>query len=310
MNDRHEPTPEFLSHLEWQTRTTLSRRERFGRPSRPTAGRRLRLLAVVALSVLCGAAGVKATGEVRDARTRDYFLRQADLRVELAAMQLRLLDERAHEVGVRFADGVVDEETLLTARHEVEMARLELRHLQLDREEIAARGREPLQSLSAPLVGGRDFVSERLAVEIARTEGVIRLIEDRTARRRALVERGLLRADEVRAESLDGIAARGQLEMIRSRLELRRRFLTGDLAAAEVERLAIIDDSRRELEILAPALDLARQRLARSAELREQGLIPADEVRHAELELMHLEFEHRRARMALDHLQRETGPRH
>ena len=32
MNDVHDPSPEFLQHLEWQTRTELRRKERFAPP--------------------------------------------------------------------------------------------------------------------------------------------------------------------------------------------------------------------------------------------------------------------------------------
>jgi hypothetical protein len=73
----------------------------------------------------------------------------------------------------------------------VNEAEAELRSIGLDLEEIRATGREPMHSLTAPLVSGRDFVAERWRVEMTAPIAALALEKTRAAAARGRVEIGI-----------------------------------------------------------------------------------------------------------------------
>jgi len=301
MMNIHEPASKFVSHLEWQVRTTLSRHDRFSQPASRPAGRPMKLVALIVISAFLGAAGVTATGMVQESKTRDYFLSRIDMQIQLAEVQLASLRARVAKVTQQYENGLVGESVSNTTKHGLRVAELGYVRLQLDREEIVLTGQEPLQSLSAPLVNGRDFVTERLNLELSVAEDDARLAESISDRERNLGEQGLLTALEERQQALVTIPRMQHLNILRAHHSLRQRFLSGELTAEQVEREAMATEAQLQFEHQKLSVETAREHLERSSELYEQGMIQEVELRRAQFELQKQEIELQNLLTSIEH---------
>ena len=88
------------------------------------------------------------------------------MHLELARQRIQLAVEELARVEVRVGIGTApplarEQPRLFVAESEVQVRRMEL-----ELEEINLSGRESRDDVSAPLVSGRDFVSERLGLEM------------------------------------------------------------------------------------------------------------------------------------------------
>jgi len=308
MTDSHEPSGQFVSHLEWQLRTAMSRRDRFSRPTSPLGSRALRLAALILISAFLGGAGVTGSKMVEDSRARDYFLSRIDLQLELAEAQQELMRGRADQVAEQYENLLVGQDALAVARQSLKAAETEYARLTLDREEIVLRGQEPLQSLSAPLVNGRDFVTARLDLQISLVEDQVRLTTARAARAAALVEEGLVNAREAQQHALALESQKQYLEMLLHHRSLRERFLREELSVAEVERAAMATEASCQLEYQSLSIEAARQHLERVRELHQHGMIHEAELRAAELGLLEHELELQRLQLRVTQLEPAREP--
>ena len=115
MTDIHEPTPEFVNRLEWQVRSTLSRRDRFSQPTRRPAQQIVKMAALILVSVFLGAAGVATADQVQESRNRTMLLQQIDLEMELAGVRLQYLRTRVAEIRQLHDTGQAHEEIVVHA---------------------------------------------------------------------------------------------------------------------------------------------------------------------------------------------------
>ena len=99
---------------------------------------------------------------------------------------------------------------------------------QLDLEETQITGREPDNALAAPTCRGRDFVTERLDLELSRHLGRVPLLEKQAARP-GLTEQERLAINQ----ELDAVHA--AVRRIDDRLALRQDYLSGARTARQVE---------------------------------------------------------------------------
>jgi len=302
MNDRHDPDPAFLAHLERETRFALRRaREGASGAKRSQLLQRLRSAALMVLSLGLGASVVVAAQQLEDSRWVEQRLARNRIMGELA--EQKLAGARAHQelVAQRVAAGLQSDTAARdAARRKSGLARV-ARLLTLEREELELGGRPPegLEDvpLTAALVRGRDFVSERLR-----------------ASREALVERrSSLASDLARVDQMvqAGIAPTSELEQARAvigsedralaaldrRLALRADFLLGRIGAAECERAALTLDAEAEVKELEADVALARRALERADKLHTVGVAPAPEAER--LALAEVEAELALAQLAL-----------
>ncbi len=307
MTETHEPTPEFVSRLEWQVRSTLSRRDRFSMPTRRPTQQVVKMAALILISVFCGAPGVATADQVQESRARAILLQQIDLETQLTGAQLQLVRTRLEEVEGLFENDLVNEETVNATKNEVRMVELRYARFQLDREEISLTGREPQQNISAPLVGNRDFVTERFDLDLAEATGILTLAETKSATLHRQVEKGLLSATSTTLRLWDVQVRQAQQRVHYRNIlqDLRARFLEGELTAEEAEYRARFAEAESSLNNLS--LEVARENLSRAEELFEQGAIRESEVYEARLELLQRELRMQQVMLRIEQLRSGGG---
>ena len=302
MPDRNEPSTQFVDRLEWQLASEFRRRDRL----KPARGRIAVPRGVVALSLaagvlLLGVAATKAADLIKDSWRKKIEVARLETEVKIKTAFLELKKERADEANKRFSLGLVAEDEALTAKLGVERSASDLERSVLDLEEVNVSGETPNDELYAPLIGGRDFVSERLEIE----KKVLKLDLDL---RRARTERALRQRIAVGVlpkSALDEFLASlaGQeaaIEEIESRLTLRRRFLAGEISAGELEIQARMSAAEKDLKEARSSIDMLRTRLEDLRAKEAAGLITSDEVKGAQLGL---DFAQSKADLALEQIE-------
>jgi multidrug resistance efflux pump len=291
MTYNHEPAPDFVSHLEWQLRTALRREDRFSAPMVHHQGGKMKAVALIMVSALLGAGGVVANDEWQEARDREILIAEVTSNIELATLELDVLMERMEEMTRRFRVGVIDEETLRAAGVALREAEVGLATLQLDLEEIRVSGMPPRNEVSAPLVGGRDFVTERLALQQSTAEVGRDLAHARWVRLQDLVTAGAINSRELDQEIVALQEAESHLERVHVKIDLRRRFLKEGMGPEAAERELGLLETQLQMDLARTAMDEAIARYTRMETLVGQGMARDDELTEARIKLVQLEIE-------------------
>ena len=307
----HLPDPSFVSELEERLLAEHRRLDRLGdiEPRRPGNDRWFRALTYTLAGVLLGVASVTTAQLVDEAEVLVSLRQQAEINVRLATERLalarRLLEERMEE----WAAGVIalSDSALLPLRTEPIEAEFRLALARLDVEEIEAAGGSVRLEISAPRVGGRDFVSERLGLELdsiaARRETLDPVLEYMTARVNAGVALPLgLLPLEMERTRLATNAVR-----VRESLVLRQQFLGGEVSAAEAEiRNRLLLATARQ-QIATMALESQRQNNRLTRVRTDAGTAPAGELDASNRELMQAEIEAQMAQFDFETITRELA---
>lgn len=296
--DPHEPAPEFTAHLEWQVQTALRRETRLASPVR-SGVRRLQAAAMIAAAVIVGAAGGVASGEIQDARQRESLIQSARTAEALLSMRYELAKADYEAARRRFEVGVAGRESLVAAEQQMRTMEAAIRRLQMDVEEIAATSGPPRNSLDAPLVGKRDFVRVRLMLDLEAAEQTLAAAERSLAEARTRVALGVA-SDSARLQSeADFAHAQEQMQLLRSRLELRDRYLRGELPASDLalaqrrtELTLAHERAGREIALERERLELLRKQVA-------VGLAHQLEVMRTEVAVLERELELQKIRAEL-----------
>lgn len=282
MNTIHRPDPDFVDNLERELRSTVRRQGRFHNgPSAPAVGIRNRrwTTGLVALAAMCvGSAATFAVTYRLRGPMADLIIARSEAHLEFANARLEMMLEQVQETESRAEAG------LLTPL-DVEPMRLELAHVEadaaaraLDVEEARITGRDPDNSLSAPILRGRDFVTERLKLQRTVLLQRAELIDKHASR-------SGLDVDESSAIAREQEAARAALSVVEERLALRRDYLSGTRTARQVElaQMRFSIDTQRELA--AQRVNEAQRQVDRVHALFEDGLASRADVREVEMEL-------------------------
>ncbi len=302
MPDRFEPDTKFVDRLEWQLASEFRRKDRL----KPAPGRIALPRSVVALGLaagvlLLGVAATKAADLIKDSWRKRIEVARLETEVKIKTAFLELKKEKADEAEKRFSLGLVSEDEALTAKLGAERSASDLEKSLLDLEEVKASGDVPRDELYAPLIGGRDFVSERLEVEkkILKSDLDLRRARiEQTLRKRidlGVVPKSAL--DEFQS-SLAGQEA--TVEEIEKRLTLRRRFLAGEISAGELEIQARMSAAEKDLKEARSSIDMIRTRLEDLRAKEAAGLVTNEEVKGAQLGL---DFAQAKADLALQEIE-------
>jgi len=281
MNTTHRPDPEFVGNLEHELRSTIRRQERFhnGASVRASVIRRHRwTTGLVALAAMCiGSAGTAAVTHQVRLHTADLIIARSEAHLEFANARRDFFLEKMQRTESLDANGLI-------STGEVESMRLELAQVEavaaaraLDVEESQITGREPDDSLSAPLLWGRDFVTERLEL-----------------RRAVLLQRVALFDEQASRHGLDGSesskmaakqeAAQTALSIVEERLALRQGFLSGARTARQVEFAHMQLSVKPQQEMASRRMNEMQQKMDRYNTLDENGLVSRSEVQAVEME--------------------------
>jgi outer membrane protein TolC len=309
----HEPREEFVDELESRLRAELRRLTlapvtqtwSWMPQSRWAAG--LALSAVMVVSMALGGGVVAATYEARLGEQRDVLLATFDQRFAIAQQQSELAKRQLQELEQRVSIGVAPPETVLDMRFKVNEAEAELRSIGLDLEEIRATGREPMHSLTAPLVSGRDFVAERWRAEMTAPTAALALEKTRAAAARGRVEVGIGKPSDVDAAATRIAELEAAIETFERKLAIRQTYLKGGLPAqvAELQGLQAENEGRRA--VLTRRIEAARRRVQDLEERIAVGTANPIELGEAKLRLQELQLEMSKADYDLLLIRKQLG---
>jgi hypothetical protein len=299
--DAHEPTPEFRAHLEWQIETALRRESRLARPVTGQARRMVAALIVVAALATGGIAGI-AAGRVQDARQRDQLIEVARSEEAVVRLRLELAQANYDRARRQFEVGTVGRESVRDAEQQLQSMKAAAMRIQLDMEEIRATSAAPRNDLDAPLVGQRDFVKDRLTLDLQTAQQALAAAEQNAAQVTERFKVGVApRAAQLQAEA-ELAVARDRLQQLIGTLDLRQRYLKGEIKADALAGVARMSELRLQLARSQLELNLMRARLD---EVRRQvavGQASELDLKRSEVDLLERQMEMKRIQQEIDAL--------
>jgi hypothetical protein len=301
MNKTHEPDRLFLDRLEWQLSSEYRRTNRLEPASRKVIlPRKLVAVALVIGVLMTGVAVTKAADYIKDSWRKKIEIARVETEVQLKKLRLESMRERASDIKMRVSNGLIREEEYQALKLAVENTELDLKRSLLNREEVEMSGEIPRDELYAPMVGGRDFVSERLMIETKEAELRIRQLGIQQARIKQLVEEKVVRGEELHQIQAAINDQKVMLDKIQQQIELRARFLARKITAKEVEIEERMTEAEKNLQLSRSKVESLETQLERLQTLEAQGSISSTEVlqfqhaldaARAELKLATLEME-------------------
>jgi hypothetical protein len=309
--ERHEPSPTCVARLESHISAEVRRRNQATNAPRWATWSFAQVVTAAILLALvsmgAGGAAVAATYEAQNSQTRDQLTAAYTQRAELAKQRLALATSEQKAAETRFGVGLSDVKTVLEKGGAVVTAQAELDIVLLQIEEIRQSGREPRTELWAPRVSGRDFVTERLRIEMSvpeRTLEVSRKVAQDVAIR---VEIGTLAPiDHEQARTLV-LGVESTITAFQRKVAIRQQFLSGRIHAPETELRVLEVEAEQRIAALAPQIALAAKEEARLAQRAEVGTSQPVDVAEAKLRRMQLEMELSKAELDLAQVRRRLA---
>jgi hypothetical protein len=311
MSNPHEPREAFVTQLEDRLRAQLDR-QRLAPPApgwmpRSRLGLALATAAVIVVSMAIGGGVVAAAYESRQNELRDMLVGTYQQRVAIAARRLDMARQQLREAEERLAVGIEGQAAVADARLKVSEAEAELRIIELDLAEVRATGREPMKTVSAPLVSGRDFVLERWQVEMSVPAAALDLARRDAQAAQTRFDVGLANTVEVEAAGARQIELESAIQLAQQRIGLRRAFLKGGITAAVADLRVLEVETEQRRSTLARRIDFARRQL-NDLKLRvEIGTLSPLEVAEAEVRLQELQLALTKANYELMLIRRQLG---
>ncbi len=306
-NEQHSPDPEFISRLQWQLRSEYRRRQRFDSNGAWKGVRYgwLRTAALVLVSLSLGVAGVKAAQHLENSWRKDLLLARSEASSELARARLQINQEMLDTVAKQFQAGLASRHELGYAEMEVKQAQLELKRLELSMDEMQLSGSPPRQELSAPLIAGRDYVSQRLEIDQQESQHRSDLARQEFERILERAEVGLANQIEVAYFEQELKKLEMHSDAIRRSLNLREAFLNGEISAREVELTEMLIQAQNRQGSAASKLQALHMELDRVARRFKVGTASELDLRQFEFQTKVAETEARLAETEVKLLQRE-----
>ncbi len=286
MTDTHQPRPEYVEHLQWQIRTALGRKERFSSPIRLTDYRYLGIAALVLVSFFCGAAGVVAKDQIQESRQKELLIARVEMELRLTELQLRIIRSEMTEIQNQFQAGFVGEEAVSAAQMRLQEIESQLICLQIDIEEIRASGEEPRNDPAAPLIGGKDYFSERLTHRLAVVALALKQAERKQKRSRHLLDAGAI--NEIEYQEMEAAFRESQYAYmdLAAQIEIRERFLKGEITEEDVTREVKLNKMKNRLELLRSLIQITVAQGERLQQLFERGLISEMELLRSKVKIL------------------------
>lgn len=309
-NQRHQPNPQFVERLEWQLMTEMRQSQRkYHLPPSKSAGwqRYLRVAALVVVSALGGIALLKAAQGLEQNWQHQLEMARFETEARLAAKQLELAHAYFDDVREKAQMGTVSQDSLAWAEFEVAQVAQRLRAARLDLEEMELSGRSPRRELYAPLVAGMDFVSRRLHVQMEILQKKLQLGQGMRDSVKREVETGVAPPEALISAESDIQRVRQEVRDLAETLELRQRFLDGELTAEQVVAESRLAGVRARVEHLRQRLDGGRQIVERIRDRVQAGVAERLELQHAEYETQRVQAELQLAELELELLEEHAG---
>jgi hypothetical protein len=292
MNNSHEPDPQFIENLEWRLESEERRLHRLRTLSGRTQGWKVvKTIGVIVFSVFLGFFVSTTAAYIRDTSQRDLLLTKQEIRIYQHESYNQLLKARLKDSTMRVADGILPpiakEEIALQIWHND----IALQSLKLDYEEIEASSRPPQNDLSSPLVGGRDFVTERLQLRRLEYEEAYRSLEGKMLSRQRDTDSGATNPTGIEDIRLHMYDHEMKMKELDEKLHLRNRFIEGELSAKQVDLLVMISEAETKLDELQTYAAHHRDRLKAIEREFQLGRVSNTDVLMAQFQLEAAETE-------------------
>lgn len=305
MNKIHEPDSQFVERLEWQLSSEYRRTNRLKSSSGKIAvSRRMVAIGVMVGILMTGVAITKAADYIKDSWRKKIEIARVETDVELKKVHLDSIRDMASEAKMRVANGLIREDEYKCMEVAVANAELDFQRSMLNLEEVKMSGDIPRNELYAPIVGGRDFVSERLEVEKKTMELNLEQLKIQARRLTQLAEQKLVRrieTDQIQAEIVN---RKMMIDKIQERLDLRTRFLAEEITAHEVEIEDRMTGAERNLHLAQSKVETLKTQLKRLQALEAQGTITHREFMQLQYALDAAQAELKLATLEMDVLQK------
>jgi hypothetical protein len=232
------------------------------------------LVALVAMGI--GSAATFAVTHRLRSQTADLIIARSEARLEFAKARLAFFLEEFREAESRASAGLISSGELEDVRLELVQLETDAAVRALDVEEARITGRDPDNALSAPVLRGRDYVTERLELER-------KLLLARAARIEQRASRHGTDQVESAAWAREQAAARFALSVVERRLALRQEFLSGTRTARQVELEDMRFSAEAQRELAMVRVNELQRQVDRNRTLVEAGLASRSEVRATEV---------------------------
>ena len=278
----HQPTPEFREYLEGEITSEFRRHRAFAR---------VRLTAVLLATLAAGTTAGLASAQIRQGAQRDSLLETALSDMALVVMRLDMTRRHIEDVKSRFKVGVVGSAALADA--ELELRKMEALGLRakLNVDEIRASALPARDDLNAPLVGGRDFVSERLQVDLFLAQQRLNTAEAAQAEAERQWRVGSVGELAVQDAGLKAIRERVALGTLAERRKLRKEFIDLGTSGDQLNRRFQQVQVRNDAYVAQETVNVLRRRLEAVRKQHAVGTASELDLLRAEYELKEKEYE-------------------
>jgi hypothetical protein len=306
MSEQNRPESRFVERLEWQLSTEFRRANRLSSPSskRVAVPRALVAVTLMAGILLTGVATIKAAEFIKDSWRKKIEIARAETEIILNKAHLESTREMELRAKQQFADGLIREEEYRVMKLAADKAVLALEESRLNLDEVKASGSIPSDRLHTPVKRGRDFVSERLKIREKRMELELEHLGRPLKRLQLLVEKGMVAGHELNQIQREIADREKILDELRKQLELRRRFVAGEISAREVEIKDRIAEAERKLHLVKSRVNALNTELKRVKDLEKKGLVSQTEAARLDYALSTSQAELKLAALELDILKK------
>jgi len=294
MSKNYEPENQFLERLEWQLTSEYRRTNRLkSSPEKVAISRRMVAVSLMVGTFMTGVAMIKATEVIRDSWKKKIEIARIETEAKLKEVRLGSIREIVSRQEIEYANGLLPEEEYEMMQIVLEKAGQDLQNSQLNLEEVTASGKAPRNELYAPLVRGRDFVSERLIFELNNIELDLGQYKNHFAKQKQRVDVGLVHKSELDALQSAIDAQSVKIVNIQNKLDLRSRFVVGEITAQEIEIKERISVAERNLYMAQSKVEFLNKGIKQLEDRVDVGVV-------SQTELTQLQYVLRAAQAELD----------
>jgi hypothetical protein len=300
MTDFDKPDPDFVSRLESDLRREFRRQQRFNQATDGLRGRSFwRVTALVAICLALGAAGAVAADRLEDSWQKKLHLVRAENAIRVTQIRFDLISEEMERLN---RDPNADRRMRAALEQELSNVKLRLAVAQLDSDEIKMSGRPPASALTAPLIDDRDFVSERLRLDIDGVRESARCLARQVDMADPAELEILARAAREEQTRIDA-----QISHLERQLRLREDFLCGKIGATELQIRPSLDEAKLRLHDMTAKLEQIKQAIQEVEQSAAAGPDRDNMRRQFRYEIAIAEAEERLARTEVDLLEQELA---
>jgi outer membrane protein TolC len=292
MNDSiHQPTSDFRERLERTVVQTYRVEREIGDRERARRLRWTRLAAVIVVSVAIGASAGVASGQIRDGARRDSLLDAAKADATLAAVRLNLAREQFADTKRRFDVGASDATSVANADAELRAMEAQAMRARYNIEEITATAQAPRDDLNAPLVGQRDFVKDRIMLNLMAAQRRLTAAEGARAESERRERIGAASELATMEASVEVERARAAMTVLAQRLALRQEFIERGTPIEQLSARLANAELQQDVAVALQELTLARQRAAQVERQRAAGIVTEFYLVQTKLKVQERELE-------------------